>query len=154
MIVSMRMTSLILLIFLLFPIRCIKAQTDYSEMLTCMLESSHWEDFYCKDANKKIQMEGIITQNKIPHYEGISLQGRSVYMRASARRSERFLMYIRKFSVQEDFVSLKVLYDKRVKATFRLKRKETGQWFVASSTIKRKYPCEGRVKNKSFVWNF
>jgi len=152
--VSMRLIPGILLIFLLLSAQCVKAQSEYDQMLECMLASSHWKDFYCRDIDNKIQLVSIITQNKIPVYEQLRLNNQTVSMRTSALKSERFLLYIRKIKIQDDFVNLKVLYDKRIRATFRLRRNDMGEWFVASSTIKQQYACEGKVKKKSFVWNF
>lgn len=132
----------------------LKAQSEFSDMLSCMLESSHWKEFYCRDAQGNPELKGIITQNKIPLYTQLSFEGSAVEMIVNAPKTQRHMIVIKKVSYTPDFAQIKVLYDQRVRAKFKLGKGVDGVWFVMRSTVKQQYACEGKTKRKSFIWHF
>lgn len=132
----------------------LNAQSNFSDMLTCMTESPHWEDFYCMGSDGEFLLEGILTQNIIPVYTKLYYHGRPLHMRVSAPKTQRHMIAIKKIMFKQDFAVVKVLYDQRVKAKFKLGKEDTGEWYVIRSIFKQQYACEGKTKRKSFIWHF
>lgn len=150
----MRPFLYLLFFTLVFSFAELKAQSEFSNMLSCMLESPHWKEFYCEDAQGNPQLAGIITQNKIPLYTQLSFGGNAVNMLVNAPKSQRYMVAIKKVSFTPDFAQVKVLYDQRVRAKFKLGKGTDGRWFVIRSTVKQQYACGGKTKRKSFIWHF
>ena len=125
--IPMRQVLFLLLFCLGSFTKGLQAQSDFSDMLTCMLESSHWEDFYCTGVNGKLIVSGIVTQNKIPLYTKLFYKGEPVEMNIRAPKSQRHLIFIKQIAYTQDFTKIKVLYDQRVRAKFKLGRGEEGE---------------------------
>lgn len=145
-----------LILCCLLSISCfpLYAQSYLPEILESVIYSSQWEGYYCKDSSQNVLLKGIVSNSRIPLYNDLRFQQRSLPMRMSIGKADQHWLEIRKIRLGPDQVKIKFLYDQRVKIRMTLHLNEEGDWVETSSIFRQKYACGGAKLKKAFSWAF